>query len=58
MADFNAQNTDQENAKAAPKSVARDEMLSKSAAGSAQKIAREPMEKADQKANAVTATRK
>lgn len=40
MSKFDAQNTDRENAKAPPKSVARDEALRSSSAGSLQSIAR------------------
>ncbi len=41
MPDFNAQNTDAENAKSPPKSVVRDNALSSTSRGSAQKIAQE-----------------
>jgi hypothetical protein len=41
MPDFNAQNTDAENAKAAPKCTARDNDLKKSSRGSLQSIAGE-----------------
>lgn len=57
MSKFDAQHTDRENSKPAPKSVARDEALRSSSRGSLQNIAREDTRQSVTSGSAITSQR-